>query len=85
MSEIGNDTKRLIEMVKIISRYKVGQGITPDKFCEMMKELGPTYVKLGQLLSMHPEVIPMEFCKKLENLRTDASHLVTAQIRDIIS
>lgn len=85
MAEIGNDTKRLIEMVKIISRYKVGQGITPDKFCEMMKELGPTYVKLGQLLSMHPEVIPMEFCKKLENLRTDASHLVTAQIRDIIS
>ncbi len=85
MSELGNDTRRLIEMVKVISKYKVAQGITPDKFCEMMKELGPTYVKLGQLLSMHPEVLPMEYCKKLENLRTDASHLVTSQIRDIIS
>ena len=84
MSEIGNDTRRLIEMVKVISKYALG-GMNPDKFCDMMKELGPTYVKLGQLLSMHPEVIPMEYCKKLENLRTDASHLVTSQIRDIIS
>ena len=42
-------------------------------------------MKLGQLLSMHPEIIPMEHCKKLESLRTDASRLVTAQIREIIS
>ena len=85
MAEIGNDTRRLIEMVKVISKYKVTQGISPEKFCDMLKELGPTYVKLGQLLSMHPEVIPMEYCRKLESLRTDASRLVTAQIRDIIS
>ena len=44
-----------------------------------------SFVKLGQLLSMHPEIIPMEHCKKLESLRTDASRLVTAQIREIIT
>ena len=79
------DTKRLLEIVKVMSKYKVMQGFNPDKLCEMLKELGPTFVKLGQLLSMHPEVIPMEYCKKLESLRTDASTLVTAQIREIIS
>lgn len=79
------DTKRLIEMVKIISRYKVMQDLNPEKLCDMFRELGPTYVKLGQLLSMHPEVLPMEYCLELQNLRTDASHLVTSQIRDIIS
>ena len=83
--EISNDTKRLIEMVKIMSKYKVTKDFTPEKMCEMFKELGPTYVKLGQLLSLHPEVIPVEYCKALESLRTDASHLVTSQIRDIIS
>ena len=83
--ETGADAKRLLEIVKVISKYKITQGMSPDALCEMLKELGPTFVKLGQLLSMHPEIIPMEHCKKLEDLRTDASHLVTAQIREIIS
>ena len=81
--ETGADAKRLLEIVKVISKYKVTQGISPEKLCDMFKELGPTFVKLGQLLSMHPEIIPMEHCKKLESLRTDASRLVTAQIREI--
>lgn len=82
--ETGADAKRLIEIVKIIRKYKITQ-ISPDELCDMLRELGPTFVKLGQLLSMHPEIIPMEHCKKLEDLRTDASRLVTAQIREIIS
>lgn len=83
--EMSADTRRLLEFVKIISKYKVTQNFTPDKLCDMLKELGPTFVKLGQLLSMHPEIIPPEYCKKLEELRTDASKLVTAQIRELIS
>ena len=61
------------------------QGMTPDKLCAVFSELGPTFIKLGQLLSMHPEILPMEYCKRLESLRTEASQLVTAQIREIIS
>lgn len=82
---LSNDTKRLLEIIKIMSRYKVANDLTPEKMCEMFAELGPTFVKLGQLLSLHPEVLPVEYCKALESLRTDASHLVTSQIRDIIS
>ena len=64
--------KRILEIVKTLSRYNLGEGLTPDRFCEMLKELGPTYVKIGQLLSMHPEIVPPEYCKKLESLRTSA-------------
>lgn len=83
--EMSSDTKRILDIVKVISRYKVMQGLSPEKLCDIMKELGPTFVKLGQLLSMHPEIIPPEYCKALEGLRTDAQQLVTAQIREIIS
>ena len=83
--ETGADAKRLFEIVRVIRKYKITQGMSPDELCDMLRELGPTFVKLGQLLSMHPEIIPMEHCKKLEELRTDAKHLVTAQIREIIS
>ncbi len=84
-TELTGDTKRLLEIIRVMSRYKVMQGITPDKLCEMFKELGPTFVKLGQLLSMHPEVLPMEYCEALKSLRTNATQLVTAQMREIIS
>lgn len=84
-NELTGDTKRLLEIIKVMSRYKVMQGITPDKLCEMFKELGPTFVKLGQLLSMHPEVLPMEYCEALKSLRTNATQLVTAQMREIIT
>lgn len=83
--DASGDTKRLVEIIKTIGRHKLTQGVTPDKLCELLKDLGPTFVKLGQLLSMHPEIIPMEFCRQLESLRTDATQLVTAQIREIIS
>lgn len=89
MANLMNDgmggVKRILEIVKTLSRYNLGEGLTPDRFCEMLKELGPTYVKIGQLLSMHPEILPPEYCKKLESLRTSATHLVTVQIKEIIS
>lgn len=85
ISGLTSDTKRVLDIVKTISRHKVGQGMTPEKAVEIFKDLGPTYVKLGQILSMHPEIIPPEYCKALECLRADGKMLVAAQIRDIIS
>lgn len=79
------DVKRTLEIVKTLTRYNMGEGLTPDRMCDMFKELGPTFVKIGQLLSMHPEIVPAEYCKKLESLRTNATQLVTAQIREIVS
>ena len=83
--DTASDTKRLVEIIRTVGRHKIMRGVTPDTFCELLKDLGPTFVKLGQLLSMHPEIIPMEYCKRLESLRTSSTQLVTAQMRDIIS
>jgi len=79
------DTKRLLDIIVTISKYKPAQGVTPEKLCAIMKDLGPTFVKLGQILSMHPELLPPEYCRALESLRSEAKQLVTAQIREIIT
>ncbi len=35
----------------------------------VLEDLGPTFVKLGQMLSMRPDIIPEEFCKEFEKLQ----------------
>ena len=38
---------------------------------KVFEELGPTFIKLGQILSTRPDVIPLEFCKELEKLQDE--------------
>jgi ubiquinone biosynthesis protein len=35
----------------------------------MLEELGPTFIKFGQMLSIRPDLIPLELCKELEKLQ----------------
>ena len=38
---------------------------------KVLEELGPTFIKLGQILSTRPDVVPLEFCKELEKLQDE--------------
>ena len=38
---------------------------------EMLDELGPTFVKFGQLLSMRPDVLPPDIISELRALQDD--------------
>ena len=41
----------------------------PVRMRKMLEELGPTFIKFGQMLSTRPDLIPLEFCKELEKLQ----------------
>ena len=49
------------------------------------EELGPTFIKLGQMLSVRPDIVPPEFIKELadlqDNVRPFAWSLVEKQIK----
>ena len=62
---------RLLQIFGIVRRYDVLRGITPVKFRRMLEELGPTFVKAGQILSMRSEILPERFCRELSKLRSD--------------
>jgi ubiquinone biosynthesis protein len=47
-----------------------GNGTTrPQRARMALEELGPTFVKLGQLLSTRPDLVPAEYCAEFERLQ----------------
>jgi ubiquinone biosynthesis protein len=51
---------------------------------EMLDELGPTFVKFGQLLSTRPDVIPPDIVAELRGLQDDVKPFPFAQVRSAL-
>jgi len=64
--------KRLGQITRIVEQFDVLHGLTPVKMRLMFEALGPTFVKVGQILSMRSEILPQSFCDELAKLRADA-------------
>ena len=62
----------------------VAEMSTPAKVCLMLEELGPTYVKMGQIVSSQASVIPAEWEVELEKLQSDVPPFPGAQVREIL-
>ncbi len=74
----------LLELLKIDQYIEVGlqmisrnrgarvEPLTrPQRLRMAFEELGPTYIKLGQILSTRPDLIPMDFIQELSKLQDD--------------
>ena len=62
----------------------VAEMSTPAKVCLMLEELGPTYVKMGQIVSSQASVVPEEWEVELEKLQSDVPPFPAAQVREIL-
>ncbi len=51
---------------------------------EMLDELGPTFVKFGQLLSTRPDVVPPDIVAELRGLQDHVTPFPFAQVREVI-
>ncbi|MBC7331378.1 MAG: AarF/ABC1/UbiB kinase family protein [Synergistetes bacterium] len=47
----------------------------PERVRKMLEELGPTFVKLGQILSVRPDLIPLEYALEFRKLQDKVSPL----------
>ncbi len=67
-----------------INEYEVPAEGTPDQFVSDLESLGPTFVKLGQMLSTRPDIVPPEFATALERMQENTSSVPVEHIRQII-
>ena len=87
----------LIELLKIDQYIEVGlQLISRNRRDRLekhsgaqrvrmaMEELGPTYVKLGQLLSVRPDLVPAQYIKELSKLQDKVPPVDFSEISKVI-
>ncbi|NLF94433.1 MAG: AarF/ABC1/UbiB kinase family protein, partial [Oligosphaeraceae bacterium] len=56
----------------------------PARICQSMIELGPTFIKLGQLLSTRPDLIPLQYLSEFTKLQDRVTPFPFAQVEEII-
>lgn len=88
----------LVELLKIEQYIEVGLQLISrkrrdriDRFSRAervrmaLEELGPTYIKLGQVLSTRPDLIPVDFINELSKLQDDVPPCSYDEMRGVIA
>lgn len=78
-------TTRSREIAAILWRHRAQRGIDPEKLRLILQELGPTFIKLGQIFSMRTDLLPVAYCQELEKLRAEVSPMPPEQVRQAVA
>ena len=70
------------------ARMSVPLGVSPDQLADDLEAMGPTFVKLGQVLSSRPDLLPEPYLAALARLQdrvkpfsyTEVEEIVTAEL-----
>ena len=76
---------RLGEITAVLRKHQVTRGVTPEKLRAILEELGPTYVKLGQIMSLHSDVLPQKYCDELMKLTSEVKPMPFETVEEVIN
>lgn len=65
-------------------KSELAQYTSAQRLRLALEQLGPTFVKLGQMMSTRPDVLPPNFIKELENLQNRVAPIPAEAARQII-
>jgi ubiquinone biosynthesis protein len=108
-----SNTKRLAEIVKVLSKFGFRQLVIdtglhrllgnvkemeessqgggseglprPVRVRMVLEELGPTFVKFGQILSTRPDLIPLEWTQELKKLQDRCQQVPFSAIHQVLA
>ena len=82
---MSSNLKRLNEIVGVIRKYRLIKHHNPASMREALEELGPTFIKIGQIMSSRPDLVPEEYCMELKKLRSQVKPMSYGEIVDILN
>ena len=75
---------RLREMTAVLRKHGITGGLTPEKLRLILEDLGPTYIKLGQIMSLHSDILPKSYCEELMRLHSEVTPMPFEQVAEVI-
>ena len=79
-----NNTSRLGEIIAVIKKYQLTKETSPQNIRLALEELGPTFVKMGQILSSRDDLIPKEYCEELQKLKHSVKPMPYEKVEEIL-
>ena len=84
MTADADSRERLMEIVSILVKHQLLRHPTPESAKAVLEDLGPTFIKLGQMVSSHSDVFPAEYCDAFASLRNESNPLPFEEIEGIL-
>ena len=73
--------RALLAPAVLFGRAKGGRG---ERLRKALEDLGPIYIKLGQLLSTRPDLVPADICSELAGLQDNVPPFSSVVFKDIV-
>ena len=71
-------------MTAVLRKHGITGGLTPEKLRLILEDLGPTYIKLGQIMSLHSDILPKSYCEELMRLHSEVTPMPFEQVAEVI-
>jgi ubiquinone biosynthesis protein len=80
------DLERFIALPRrLIGRRRMAEvSTTPEHLRQALEELGPTFIKLGQVLSTRPDLLSPEYQRELAKLQDRAPAVAVSEVRAVL-
>lgn len=76
--------RKIRDFLAVLRKYNISSDPEPRNIRLALEELGPAYVKLGQIMANRTDVFPAALCEELSNLRDEVEPMTAEEVDRVI-
>lgn len=76
--------RRLAQILTILRKHHLTKGIDPIKLRMILEDLGPTFVKIGQIMASRQDMFSQRYCRELVKLRDNVAPMDMKTVKEVV-